>query len=131
MPDNIFSHLIMMYGRIQLRHWDPNISWNNRFLKVVGTFGSLQRRKWDPYILLSYLSWVESFVEKEVVIRGVIIIKVVKQKHDGPLVFILELVIPNLDRQQHILGIEVNGWIHRWLDLIYCLRTSNFERGGL
>ena len=61
LPDDIFSQLIAMFRRMQLRRWDLDISQNVNFPKVVGTFRSLQRRQWDSRFLLSYLNWVEFF----------------------------------------------------------------------
>ena len=42
-----------MFERMELRHWDPGIPWNDNFPKVAGTFGYLEMRKWNPSILLS------------------------------------------------------------------------------
>ena len=56
-------------------------------------------------------------------------IRVMQQIHDGTLIFSLELRIPIIDRQQHILRIEVTGWLHRWLELVSFLRTNDFGRG--
>ena len=99
---NIFIYLLM-FQRMQLRHWDPGISWNDRFPKVSGTFGSLQRRQWDLGILLSYFKWVGNFA-KGSGIRKMAMIRVVQQKHGGQICSTL------------------------WC---FCLRTSRFGRGGL
>ena len=53
-----------MFGRRKIKPWDPGILRNYRFPKGEATFGSLQRRKWDPRILLSYLNWVDNFVQR-------------------------------------------------------------------
>ena len=45
------------------------------------------------------------------------------------LVFRLELRMLILDRKQNILRIEAIDWLHRWLQLIHCLRTRNFGGG--
>ena len=57
-----------MFGRMQLRSWDPCIPWNDNFPKVARTFEALQGRhhtivilKWDTDILLSFLNWVKFF----------------------------------------------------------------------
>ena len=52
-----------MFGRGKIIPWDLGILWNEIFPKGAEKFGSLQSRKWDPSILLSYLNWVDSFVE--------------------------------------------------------------------
>ena len=62
--DDKYLLLLMMFGRMQLKHWDLGISWNDNFRKVRGTFGSFQRRQWDPCILLSYLNWVKFLWKK-------------------------------------------------------------------
>ena len=48
--------LLLMFGRMQIRPWNPGILWNDIFPKGVATYGSLQTMQWDPRILLNYLN---------------------------------------------------------------------------